>query len=180
MITIMQDALLPFFDSLGARPVTLGPGEALFRGADPVRRMYLVARGRVSLIRHTHAGASVRLQIAGPGMVLAEASAYSSRYHCDAFAEDEARLMALPRARFLAGLEAQPELARAWSAHLARQVQTARMRAEIRTLKTVEQRLEMWLAEGNALPGKGQWQELAAELGVSREALYRELARRRG
>jgi DNA-binding phage protein len=29
------------------------------------------------------------------------------------------------------------------------------------------------------LPDKGRWQDVASELGVSREALYRELARRR-
>ena len=62
---------------------------------------------------------------------------------------------------------------------LARSVQAARVRAEIRSLPRVAERLDAWLAEGNALPGKGQRQELAAELGVTREALYRELSRRR-
>jgi len=33
--------------------------------------------------------------------------------------------------------------------------------------------------EGNTPPEKGRWQEVASELGVTREALYRELARRR-
>lgn len=70
-------------------------------------------------------------------------------------------------------------LADAWSAHLARSVQVARMRAEIRNLRTVAERVDAWQGEGRALPEKGRWQDLAAELGVTREALYRELARRR-
>jgi CRP-like cAMP-binding protein len=53
------------------------------------------------------------------------------------------------------------------------------MRAEIRTLRTVAERLDAWLGEGNVLPDKGRHQDVAAELGVSREAFYRELARRR-
>jgi hypothetical protein len=40
-------------------------------------------------------------------------------------------------------------------------------------------RLDAWLEEGNRTPERGRWQEVAAELGVSREALYRELALRR-
>jgi CRP-like cAMP-binding protein len=64
-------------------------------------------------------------------------------------------------------------------AHLANAVQEARLRAEIRSLRTTAERLDAWLGEGRALPVKGQWQDLAGELGVTREALYRELAKRR-
>ena len=66
-----------------------------------------------------------------------------------------------------------------WSALLARSVQAARLRAEIRSLPRVAERLDAWLGEGNALPERGRWQEVAAELGVTREALYRELSSRR-
>jgi hypothetical protein len=72
-----------------------------------------------------------------------------------------------------------PVLAAAWSAMLARSVQAARLRSEIRSMLRVAERLDAWLGEGNALPGKGRWQEVASELGVTREALYRELSRRR-
>jgi hypothetical protein len=43
----------------------------------------------------------------------------------------------------------------------------------------VAERLDAWLGGERALQEKGTWQDLAAELGVSREALYRELAKRR-
>jgi len=46
-------------------------------------------------------------------------------------------------------------------------------------LPRVADRLDAWFGEGNALPERGRWQEVAAELGITREALYRELSRRR-
>jgi hypothetical protein len=53
------------------------------------------------------------------------------------------------------------------------------MRSEIRTLRTVAERLDAWLGVIGTLPERGSWTALAAELGVSREALYREMRRRR-
>jgi hypothetical protein len=62
---------------------------------------------------------------------------------------------------------------------LARAVQATWVRSEIRSLPKVAERLDAWLNEGCVLPDKSCWQDVAAELGVTREALYRELARRR-
>jgi CRP/FNR family transcriptional regulator, dissimilatory nitrate respiration regulator len=154
-------------------------GQVLFRTGQRVAQMYLVLQGRVELQRHTRQGAILILQNAGPGSILAEASAYSSHYHCDAQAAEPTQLAVLAKSAFLAALDKEPLLARAWSCLLANSVQAARMRAEIRSLSTVASRLEAWLEQGNVLPQKGHWQSLAAELSVSREALYRELARRR-
>jgi CRP-like cAMP-binding protein len=77
-------------------------------------------------------------------------------------------------------LENDPALARALAQYLALEVQSARARAEIVALKTVAARLDAWLALNNGpLPPKGRWCEVAEEIGVTPEALYRELARRR-
>ena len=177
MIPIMSDALALLFDA--TEPRRIDPGAQLFHAGDPVHSVYLVAEGAVDLTRVTGAGATVILQRARPGQVLAEASAYSATYHCDAQATTPALVQAVPVAEFRARLTADPALAERWAAHLAHAVQTARLRAEIRTLRTVAERLDAWLGEGRPLPAKGGWQDLAAELGVSREALYRELSRRR-
>ena len=45
-------------------------------------------------------------------------------------------------------------------------------------MKRVSARLDAWLSL-RPLPPKGEWAMLADDLGVTREALYRELARRR-
>ena len=177
MIAIMQTRLSQIFDT--ARPQALNPAEALFLTDMPVQDIFLVRSGEVQLIRHTRSGERLILHRAGPGAVLAEASAYAPRYHCDAVARGAAEVAALPKARFLAALAADSALSTDWAALLARATQAARLRAEIRSLPRVAARLEVWLEAGNTLPPQGQLQDVAAELGVTREALYRELSRRR-
>lgn len=177
MIPIMSDTLAPLFS--GTEPRRLDAKVRLFRSGDTIRYMHLVVQGAVDLTRVTGSGAPVILQRARPGQVLAEASAYSATYHCDAHAVTTALVRFIPVADFRARLTTDPALAEGWAAHLSHAVQTARLRAEIRTLRTVAERLDAWLGEGGALSAKGSWQDLAAELGVSREALYRELSRRR-
>lgn len=139
----------------------------------------MLRAGRVQLQRHTAHGARLILQDAGPDTVLAEASAFSETYHCDAVVTEAATLAVVPKPDFITVLRQDPGLALAWSAMLARSVQAARVRAEIRSLPKVAQRFDAWLDEGHTLPERGRWQDVAAELGVTREALYREMARRR-
>ena len=63
---------------------------------------------------------------------------------------------------------------------MGRALRQARMRAEILSLKTVAARLSAWAEwQGGVLPARGKWRSLADEPGVSPEALYREMARRR-
>lgn len=177
MIPIMSDSLASLFETGPCR--TVAAGAWLFHQGDPVRSMYLVVGGALDLARVTGTGATIVQQRARPGQILAEASAYSDSYHCDARAVKTAALRALPVTRFRERLAEDPLVAGAWAEHLARTVQLARMRAEILALRTVAERLDAWLREGRPLPAKGAWQDLAVELGVSREALYRDLSRRR-
>ncbi len=67
-----------------------------------------------------------------------------------------------------------------WDAHLARELMSARQLTELLSRRTVRDRLDGWLQlHDNALPEKGTRTDLADELGVSNEALYREIASRR-
>lgn len=177
MIAIMHQPLSPLFAD--ARLIALEPGAALFRAGAPILSMFQIRSGHVVLQRHTAAGERLILHRASAGTIPAEASAYAEAYHCDAVAVSAAEVAAIPRARFRAALADDPALAEAWAAALASGVQAARLKAEIRSLTRVADRLDAWRDAGNAVPEKGYIQDLAAELGVSREALYRELARRR-
>lgn len=179
MISIMFDDHRHLFSLPASSRRHMLTGEALFHAGDAVTHMALVREGCVHLLRRTAAGATAILQTAKEGDVVAEASLYSTSYHCGAEAAGPAEVSLLPVTVFRQALRERPVLAESWSRHLARSVQTARMRAEIRTLRTVAERLDAWLGEGNVLPDKGRHQDVAAELGVSREAFYRELARRR-
>lgn len=177
MIGIMSDLFEPLFTDAAARE--FAAGDLLFRTGDPVVSMILLRAGQADLVRHTDHGLKMILQRAGPGQILAEASAWSDTYHCDAVAAEPCVTALLPRHVFVARLRSDPDLAELWARNLARAVQAARLRAEIRSLPRVADRLDAWLVVGHSLPDKGRWQEVAAELGVTREALYRELSRRR-
>ncbi|MBW6505532.1 MAG: Crp/Fnr family transcriptional regulator [Rhodobacteraceae bacterium] len=174
----MQTAFVKIFDA--APEHALAPGERLFLTAAPVRQVFLVRAGVVVLERVTKIGGRIVLQQARAGAVVSEASAYSDSYHCDAAAGVEgARVAYLSITEFHNRLAINPAAMHGWAAGLAQAVQAARLRAELRSLRTVSDRLDAWLGAQRTLPRRGGWQDLAAELGVSREALYRELARRR-
>lgn len=177
MIMIMSVVFDDLFADATARDFVAG--ETLFHAGDKVVSMILLLGGRADLVRHTGHGLRLILHRAEAGQILAEASAWSDVYHCDAVASAACVAAILPRQVFQARLQADPDLAERWMQTLARSVQAARVRAEIRSLPKVADRLDAWLCEGHVLPDRGHWQDVASELGVSREALYRELARRR-
>ena len=177
MITIMQERIEQLF--AGGLTRRLEPAQPLFHVADVVAFMYFVLQGQITLSRQTENGATVILQQAQSGQVLAEASAFSSTYHCNAQATRATHVRAVPVNLFHNRLKQDANLSQVWASYLASQVQSARMLAEIRTLRKVGDRLDAWLEQGRTMPPKGKWQELASQLGVTREALYRELAGRR-
>jgi len=155
-------------------------GAYLFHRDDQVRFVYAIIDGRVELLRRQENGSALTLQRAGPGSILAEASVYSDRYHCDAVAALPSRLLAIGKQELLDRMRGDLAFAEQWSVHLAREVQASRFRSELLAYTRVSDRLDLWLDwHGNALPSRGEWTALAEALGVSREALYRELARRR-
>lgn len=173
----MSDAISELFAP--GRIVSFGSSQTIFQTGDRVRYIYCVIEGRVDLVRYSKSGAPLILARVQRGNVLAEASAYASHYHCHGVSKGPSQLRMLPVSAFRDRLHRSPDMARTWAAKLAQELQKARMQSEIRSLKTVAERLDVWLGEYKAMPPKGQIQDLAYFLGVSREALYRELARRR-
>jgi CRP-like cAMP-binding protein len=180
MIVIMSDALVHGLLRLTERKQELAAGDILFRAGHPVRSLFLVASGALRLIRALPHGFELTLQRAGPGAILAEASLFTERYHCDATAIKDSVLHVAPLRRIRTALRNDPALAAAFIRHLAQEVQRARAQAETLSLKTVAERLDAWttLNDGSP-PPKGRWRQVASEIGVTPEALYRELARRR-
>lgn len=158
---------------------TVDAGQMLFVAGDSVRSMYLVLSGEVQLLRRDSNGRELLLQRATTGKVLAEASLYAHNYHCHSSAHVSSELLVVDKQRFLSTLSGHESLTTLWAEHLALEVRTAREQTAILGLRTVAERLDAWLAgHGDQLPARGQWQALATEIGVSAEALYRELANR--
>lgn len=166
----------------GAVDRRLRAGQALFHAGDTSVGLYEVVKGKVRLVRVDRSGREVVLQAASAGDMLAEASLFSSAYHCEAVATTAAAVRLYPKPLLLAELARDPKLARAFAAMLAQQVMTLRTRLERRNIRSARDRVRHFLAvnlssgeRSVALPGT--LKELAADLGLTHEALYRTLAR---
>jgi len=135
----------------------------------------------VRLVRVDRSGREAVLQVAAPGDTLAEASLFSSTYHCDAIASTDAIVRLYPKAVLVRELERNPKIAQAFAAMLARQVMTLRTRLEQRNIHSARDRVRHYLAinadpSGRAVALSGTLKDMAAELGLTPEALYRTLA----
>jgi CRP-like cAMP-binding protein len=91
------------------------------------------------------------------------------------------RVRVYPKRALLSALRKHPALFEGFAARLARQLQGLRARMELRNIRSARQRLlqYLWLSAGDRsrrVAVEGQLQDLAADLGLSREALYRTLA----
>ena len=175
MISIMSK-WIQIFDDASVR--ALAQGDVLFRRDDPVRSMYLVRSGAVALERPLIDGGHLILHVAGPKTILAEASLFAETYHCNAVARIDASVAVLSRISFLAALRRWPDAAMSMIDTHAKAIQAQRARIEILRLRRVSDRLDAWL-ELHGEPRKGEWINVADQIGVSPPALYRELTRRR-
>ena len=180
MIAIMSASPAELLSKLKGRDANIAAGEIVFRAGDPVVSLFLVKAGMVRLVRTLPHGSELTLQRAGAGAILAEASLFADRYHCDAVASEHSMLRVVPLREVKAALMGDSALALTLARDLSVEVQRLRAHAEILSLKTVAERLDAWRAlNGGSMPAKGGWRQLASDIAVTPEALYRELAVRR-
>jgi CRP-like cAMP-binding protein len=170
------------FSHIAAVPYSLRhlkQGQSLFQAGDRVTSVFVVLTGEVHLIRHHKSGGSAILQRAVPNSVLGEASLFTSNYHCDAIAQSAATLHVFSKAKVLDHLRKSPAFAIALAQYLAIEVRHQRQRAEILSLKSVSEKLDAWLASNGTLPSRGTVKNVAIEINVTPEALYREISFRK-
>jgi CRP-like cAMP-binding protein len=159
----------------------LEAGQTLFRAGQRTVGMYQVLSGRVRLARVDRSGRETVLFTADGGDMIAEASLFSSVYHCDAIASTGAKVSLYPKDAVLAAFKKNPDAAKAFMARLAHQVMDLRTRLELRNIKSARDRVRHYLAlhvgaDGATVAVNGTLKELAAEIGLTHEALYRTLA----
>jgi CRP-like cAMP-binding protein len=159
----------------------LTANETLFRLGSKAVGLYEIISGRVRLSRVDHSGHEIVLHVAGPGEMLAEASLYSTQYHCDAIANTGAIVRLYPKRELLAAFEANPEAAHVFTEMLAHQVMKLRTRIEQRNIRSARDRVRHFLAlsvgpDRRTVRLLGTLKDLAAEIGLTHEALYRTLA----
>lgn len=169
-----------------ALPVSLAPGEYLFREGDPARGFYVVQRGAVNIHRVNAAGKEQVIHIFRAGESFAEATlATETGYPADARAIEPTQVLLVRKAEFVRLLGRRPELALRMLAGMSLHLRTLVGQLEDLTLKDVETRLANWLVKRCPPSAKppvpielpGTKRVLAAELGTVSETLSRTLAK---
>jgi CRP-like cAMP-binding protein len=160
----------------------LSKGELLFQQGQPVNAIFEVLRGRLRLVRRTVDDHPVALHTARFGDLFAEAALFSDVYHCDAVAAAPSRVRIFPKPVLLAALRADPSLLEAFSARLAQQLQALRTRLELRNVRSARERVLQYLMlaaeeQGRTVAIDSLLQDIAVDLGLTREAFYRTLAK---
>ena len=159
---------------------TVPRNTTLFRQGDEATAIYLVDSGRLRLERRTSDGRLVVIHTARPGEFFAEASLFSEVYHCDAVAAETCHVRRFPTAAVLSALRADPESALWFLAVVARQLQELRQRLELRNVRSAQERVQLFLTlhadRGGTVALPGPLQDIGADIGLTREALYRALA----
>jgi len=158
----------------------LKAGQTLFRVGARTAGLYEVVKGRVRLVRIDASGKEAVLYSAVAGSVIAEASLFSAVYHCDAVASADSMVRLYPKAALLAEFQRDPKAAQVFMAMLAREIMRLRTRLELGNIHSARARVRHYLALNAAPDGRialsGTIKELAGDLGLSHEALYRTLA----
>ncbi|HEY5801782.1 MAG TPA: Crp/Fnr family transcriptional regulator [Burkholderiaceae bacterium] len=161
--------------------VTLDERATLFRQGDPARCLYFLRSGRVRLIRQSESGHALVLHVARAGATFAEGALFAQTYHCDAMAASEAIAVSLDKQALLAHLASEPALAMRMLERVTRQLHHARALAEMRNIRSAKARVLAHLrlsarGSGQTVELDGPQAEIADELGLSAEAVYRCLA----
>jgi CRP-like cAMP-binding protein len=164
------------------KPEAFGTGQFVFRVGDPVRGVFAVQSGEVRLLRYGRDGREIVVQRAVGGDFIAEASLDSPRYRCYAVAERPTRLLVFPKDALLSLFASDRVFAGEWIALLSGQLHHARARLERMALKTSAERLLHYLhTEGRGarceVTLSTSLKDIARELGITHEALYRTLSR---
>ena len=164
-----------------SRARALAANEVLFRQGEKALAIFEIEHGRLRLIRNSVAGHAVVLHTARAGELFAEAALFASNYHCDAVAAAASRVRIYPKRELLAAFRIEPALGERFMAVLAQQIVALRARLEERNIRSARERVlhHLALAAGpdeRTMPLDGTLMDLAAEIGLTHEALYRTLA----
>lgn len=171
-------ALLPATLQDAATLLSAQRTERLFSQRHTPTRMLYVLSGEVVLQRLGIQGENVVLQRVRQGFV-AEASLPSPTYHCDAVMASAGELIALPIGAVRQALLGDPAFATRWIHMLNQELKRLRAQCERLSLVGVRDRVLHLIeteGEGGCLLLKASLKSIAAEIGVTHEALYRTLA----
>ena len=97
MIAIMSYDLIKLIKDMHGQEHSLHEGVFLFHQGDVVISLFMIVTGCVELIRHQASGNVITIQRAHYNSLLAEASVFSDRYHCDAITAKSSVVISISR-----------------------------------------------------------------------------------
>lgn len=166
----------------GVDPVQrcLSAGDFLFHQGNRSIGIYFVASGSLRMQRVTPDGSMVTLHTTRGGEFVAEASLFSERYQCDVVAECDSEVWLYSKDELTARLRNDPAALWEFAAGLARGLHGLRLRYELKQIRSAPERalqlLRLRCDDTGTFQASGTLKDLAAELGLTHEALYRALA----
>lgn len=168
-------------DQLALETRSLARNEVLFRQGDKVTAIYFIEAGRLRLERRTFDGRLLILGTTPAGEFFVEAALFAEIFHCDAVATEPSRVRVYPKAAVLNALRTDPASGMSFLALVAHQVIELRKQLELMKVRSAKDRVMLYLElnagpDGRTVTLRGQLQDIASELGLTREALYRTLA----
>ena len=160
---------------------SLARNEALFRQGEKVTAIYFVEAGRLRLERRTFDGRILVLGTTLSRNFFVEAALFADIFHCDAVATEPSEVRIYPKAAVLNALRADSAHAMSFLSLVAHQVIELRHRLEIMKVRSAKERVMLYLdlnagPDGRTVDVRSQLQDIASELGLTREVLYRTLA----
>jgi CRP-like cAMP-binding protein len=172
---------MPTLDQQTLERRSLAKNDVLFRQGEKVTAIYFVEAGRLRLDRRTFDGGTLVLGTTSADGFFVEAALFADIFHCDAVATEPSRVRVYPKAALLNALRTDPENAMSFLALMAHQVIELRQRIEVIKIRSAKERVMLYLdlnagSDGRTMKLRGPLQDIAGELGLTREALYRTLA----
>lgn len=160
---------------------SLARNEVLFKQGDKVTAIYFIETGRLKLERRTFDGRSLIVGTAPAGEFFVEAALFADIFHCDAVATEPSRVRIYPKAKVLDAFRTDSASAMSFLEHVSHQVIELRQHIELMKVRSAKDRVMLYLElmagpDGRTVKLRGQLQDIASELGLTREALYRTLA----
>ena len=167
-----------FSKYLESEHISFKSNELLFRSGDEVYFMHFIEIGEIKLVRYTSEGKAVITQLAKEGDLLAEASLFNQRYHCDGIAISETKVDIYPKDQVLHLLQKKPELAIEFIKFQSLEIKTLRNQVELINELTARERVLFFLSNSSVngiytLPGS--LKNLASQIGLTHETLYRQI-----
>jgi CRP/FNR family transcriptional regulator, dissimilatory nitrate respiration regulator len=157
------------------------PGQVLYRQGDRARSVFVLESGQVRIVRRSSESKAILLRLVTPGESFGTTALFSEVYGNEAMAEVPARIHVYPKQALWETLRQRPDVAASFVGSLARQINTLEDRLELRSISSARERIIRYLSS-HAQFGKRvvnfdkPLKDIASDLGLSREVLYRTLA----